>query len=69
MQKWAARGLKKATQPARARGFSPNLRLGLKSVLAAVAAFLVTALPLEAPPALIWSLLAVESGGHLVPGL
>jgi hypothetical protein len=62
VQKWAAPGLKKATQPRRARSFSPNRRLWLKSVLAAVAAFLVTALPLEAHPALIWSLLAVSLG-------
>ena len=56
------RGLKKATQAPRAKGFSPTRRLWLKSLLAAVAAFLVTALPLEAPPVLIWSLLAVSLG-------
>ena len=55
-------GLKKATQAPRARGFSPTRRLWLKSLLAAFAAFLVTALPLEAPPALIWSLLGVSLG-------
>lgn len=62
VQKWAAPGLKKATQLPRARRFSPTRRLWLKSLLAAVAAFLITALPLEAPPALIWSLLAVSLG-------
>ena len=59
IQKWAARGLKRAAEAPRAQGFSPGLRLGLKSLLAAVAAFLITALPLEVPPVLIWSLLAV----------
>jgi hypothetical protein len=62
VQSWAARGLKKATQAPRARGFSPTRRLWLKSLLAAVAAFLVTALPLKASPALIWSLLGVSLG-------
>jgi membrane protein implicated in regulation of membrane protease activity len=36
--------------------------LWLKSLLAAVAAFLVTAMPLEIPPVLIWSMLAVSLG-------
>jgi len=62
VQKWAAKGLKKAAQAPRAKGFSPTRRLWLKSLLAAFAAFLVTALPLEAPPVLIWSLLAVSLG-------
>ena len=62
VQSWAARGLKKATQAPRARGFSPTRRLWLKSLLAAFAAFLVTALPLEVSPALIWSLLGVSLG-------
>jgi len=60
VQHWAARGLKKATQRPRAQGFSPVRRLWLKSLLAAVAAFLVTALPFKAPPALIWALLIVS---------
>jgi hypothetical protein len=62
VQKWAARGLKKAALAPRAQGFTPTRRLWLKSLLAAVAAFLVTALPLETPPVLIWSLLAVSLG-------
>ena len=62
MQKWAAPGLKKGDPTARARSLTPTRRLGLKSLLAAVAAFLVTALPLETPPVLIWSLLAVSLG-------
>jgi hypothetical protein len=62
VEKWAARGLHKATPVPRAKGFSPGLRLGLKSLLAALAAFLVTALPLEAPPWLIWSLLGASLG-------
>jgi hypothetical protein len=62
VQIWAARGLKKASQAPRARGFPSSRRLWLKSLLAAVAAFLVTAWPLEARPALIWSLLAVSLG-------
>jgi hypothetical protein len=62
VQRWAARGLKKAAQVPRTRGFSPARRLWLKSLLAAFAAFLVTALPLEVPPALIWSLLGASLG-------
>ena len=62
VQKWAARGLKKATQAPGAKGFTPTRRLWLKSLLAAVAAFLVTALPLPAPPVLIWSLFLVSLG-------
>jgi hypothetical protein len=62
VQKWAARGLKKATAAPGRRDFSPTLRLGLKSLLAAAAACLITALPLEAPPVLIWSLLAMGLG-------
>ena len=62
MQKWAAKGLKKAGQAPRAKGFSPTRRLWLKSLLAAVAAFLVTALPFSVPPVLIWSLLMVSLG-------
>lgn len=62
VQKWAAAGLKKAAQAPRAKGLTPTRRLWLKSLLAAVAAFLVTALPLETPPVLIWSLLAVSLG-------
>ena len=69
VQTWAATGLKKATQAPRAQGFSPVRRLWLKSLLAAVAAFLVTALPLPVPPVLIWSLLLVSLGAHLVSGL
>ena len=57
VQKWAARGIHKKAAP-RPRGLSPNLRLGLKSILALVAAFLITALPLEVPPVFIWLLLA-----------
>ena len=57
VQKWAARGINKKAAP-RPRGLSPNLRLGLKSILALVAAFLITALPLEVPPVFIWLLLA-----------
>jgi hypothetical protein len=60
VQHWAARGLQKAAQRPRTKGFSPIRRLWLKSLLAAVAAFLVTALPFEAPPALIWGLLMVS---------
>jgi hypothetical protein len=59
VQKWAARGLKKAAATPRPRGLSPGLRLGLKSLGAAAAAFFISALPLEAPPVLIWALLAV----------
>jgi hypothetical protein len=59
VQKWAARGLRKAAQAKPARGLSPGLRLGLKSLVAAVAAFMVTAFPLEVPGVLIWSLLVV----------
>jgi len=62
VQKWVARGLKKATRKPGAKGFTPTRRLGLKSLLAAVAAFLVTALPLETPPVLIWSLFLVSLG-------
>ena len=62
VQHWAARGLKKAARTPRAKGLTPTRRLWLKSLLAAVAAFLVTALPLSASPALIWSLLAVSLG-------
>ena len=69
VQKWAAAGLKKATQAPRAKGFTPTRRLWLKSLLAAVAAFLVTALPLPAPPALIWSLLLVSLGAIWFQGL
>ncbi len=38
-------------------------------MLAAFAAFLVTALPLEAPPVLIWSLLGVSLGAIWFPAL
>jgi hypothetical protein len=62
VQKWAAGGLKKATQAPRPKGFTPIRRLWLKSLLAAAAAFLVTALPLPAPPLLIWSLFLVSLG-------
>jgi hypothetical protein len=62
VQKWAAAGAKKAAQAPRAKGLTPTRRLWLKSLLAAVAALLVTALPLEIPPVLIWSLLAVSLG-------
>jgi hypothetical protein len=62
VEKWAAWGLQKATQAPRAKGASPALRLWLKSLLAALAAFLVTALPLEAPLGLIWALLGVSLG-------
>jgi hypothetical protein len=62
VQQWASRGLKKTTQAPRAKGFSLIRRLWLKSLLAAFAAFLVTALPLKTPPALIWSLLGVSLG-------
>jgi hypothetical protein len=62
VQKWAARGLKKAAQAPRPKGFTPTRRLWLKSLLAAVAAFLVTALPLPAPPALIGMLFLVSLG-------
>lgn len=58
VQKWAATGLRKAAEARPERGLSPGLRLGLKSLSAAVAAFLITALPLEVPPLLIWLLLA-----------
>jgi hypothetical protein len=57
VQKFAARGIQKGAAP-RPRGLSPNLKLGLKSILALVAAFLITALPLEVPPVFIWLLLA-----------
>jgi hypothetical protein len=66
---WAARGLKKATQARRARGSSSTRRLWLKSLLAAFAAFLVTALPLETSPALTWSLLGVSLGAIWFPPL
>jgi hypothetical protein len=69
VQGWAARGLKKAAQAPRARGFSPARQLWLKSFLAGFAAFLVTALPLEASPALIWSLLGVSLGAVWLPPL
>jgi hypothetical protein len=59
VQKRTVRGLKKAAEAPRPRGSSPGLRLGGKSLVAAVAAFLITALPLEVPPVLIWALLAV----------
>jgi hypothetical protein len=62
VQKWAARGLKKAAQAPRSKGFTPTRRLWLKSLLAAAAAFLVTALPLPVPPLLIWLLLLVCLG-------
>jgi hypothetical protein len=62
VKKWAAGGLKKAGQAPGAKGFTPTRRLWLKSLLAAVAAFLVTALPLPAPPLLIWSLFLVSLG-------
>jgi hypothetical protein len=62
VQKWAARGLKKAARAPGAKGFTPNRRLGLKSLLAAVAAFLVTGLPFPAPPGFIWSLFLVSLG-------
>jgi hypothetical protein len=57
VQKLAARGIQKGAEP-RPWGLSPNLKLGLKSVLALVAAFLITALPLEVSPVFIWLLLA-----------
>ncbi|MDP2044940.1 MAG: hypothetical protein Q8L00_01885 [Deltaproteobacteria bacterium] len=63
VQKWAAGGLKKAAQAPRAKGLTPTRRLWLKSLLVVVAAFLVTALPLEMPPVLIWSLVLVSLGG------
>jgi hypothetical protein len=69
VQTWAAAGLRKAAQTPRAKGFSPTRRLWLKSLLAAFAAFLVTALPLEAPPVLISSLLAVSLGAIWFPAL
>jgi hypothetical protein len=69
VQKWAVQGLKKATAKKRPKGFSPILRLGLKSLLAAVAACLLTAFPLEAPPLLIWLLLAVGLGAIWFLGL
>ena len=62
VQKWAAGGLKKAARKSRPKGFTPTRRLWLKSLLAAAAAFLVTALPLSVPPLLIWSLLLVSLG-------
>jgi hypothetical protein len=62
VQKWAAGGLKKAARVSRPKGLTPTRRLGLKSLLAAVAAFLVTALPLPGPPVLIWSLFLVSLG-------
>jgi hypothetical protein len=62
VQKWAAAGVRKAVQAPRAKGLTPTRRLWLKSLLAAVAAFLVTAMPLEIPPVLIWSMLAVSLG-------
>jgi hypothetical protein len=62
VQKWAAAGLKKAAQAPRAKGLTPTRRLWLKSLLAAVAAVLVTALPLEIPPVLIWALFLVSLG-------
>jgi hypothetical protein len=62
VQHWAARGLKKATRRPRAQGSHPHRRLWLKSLLAAVAAWLVTALPLAAPPALIWALFLMSLG-------
>jgi hypothetical protein len=65
VQEWAAAGLKKAAQAAqapRAKGFTPTRRSWLESLLAAVAAFLVTALPLGTPPILIWSLFIMSLG-------
>jgi hypothetical protein len=61
VQKLAARGINKQAAP-RPQCLSPNLRLGLKSILALVAAFLITALPLEVPPVFIWILLAAGLG-------
>ncbi len=57
LQEWAARGINKKAAP-RPRGLSPNLKLGLKSIVALIAAFIITALPLEVPPVFIWLLLA-----------
>ena len=62
VQTWSAGGLQKAAQGAHPRGFAPNRRLGLKSLLAAAAAFLVTALPLPVSPVLIWPLFLVSLG-------
>jgi hypothetical protein len=62
VQTWAATGLKQGAQAPRAKGFSPTRHLWIKSLLAAVAACLVTALPLEAPAGLIWALLGVSLG-------
>ena len=69
VEKWAAKGIKKATAAPRQRGLSPNLRLGLKTISALVAAVFITALPLEVPPLAIWLLLAGGLGAiWLVPG-
>ena len=57
LQEWAARGINKKAAP-RPRGLSPNLKLGLKSIVALIAAFIIIALPLEVPPVCIWLLLA-----------
>ena len=69
VQKWADTGIKKAAQAPRAKFFSSTRRLWLKSLLAAFAAFLVAALPLEAAPALIWSLLGVTLAAIWLPAL
>jgi hypothetical protein len=69
VQKWAAKGIKKATAAPRQRGLTPNRRLGLKTLAALLAAVCITALPLEIPPLLIWVLLGGGLGAiWLVPG-
>jgi hypothetical protein len=59
----AARGLRRGEEENGRRAKSPSRgRLLLKSLTAAVAAFLLTALPLETPPALLWGLLLTGLG-------
>lgn len=62
VQKWAAKGLRKAAQVKPAWGLFPGLRLGLKSLVAVVAAVMISAFPLEVPGVLIWSLLVAGLG-------
>jgi hypothetical protein len=69
VEKYAARGIKKASTAPRSRGLSLNVRLGLKTLAAALAVIFITALPLEIPTPLIWLLLAGGLGAiWLVPG-
>jgi hypothetical protein len=62
VEKWAAKGLRQAAQAKPVRGLSPGLRLLIKSLITAGAAFLITAFPLDVPGVLIWALLVAGLG-------